>query len=197
MTNINTIWYDLKYCAYMLVLYFYTWFKYAMSYAPRTQTTVDIYVWNTMTMTMMMMRQQQQAQNEEEHLLFYVLCGDESILVFRDAQRMRQVVALLQKEGAAAVLRRRPFRYFLEAEIVGGEGEGEDNVLPLLTRYDNGHGEFFQDLTGFALTPAHLYDFAQQRLVLQNHGSSSSSIRVTPLNSMESHLVAPGQKLGL
>lgn len=189
---------DLKYYAYKIVLYFYSWFKMSYSYwlvAQNTTAVVDTYVWNSRNHTMRRYKEtttetQQQQQEEEEHLLYYVLF-DGSILVFQDAQRMREVVGKLQQQKKEEVLNRRPFRYFMEAEI-GTEKTLEEDVLPLLTSYDDGHGTFFRDLTCYALTPADLYNFNSGRHVIYDSGEF---LRVTPLATLEPKVIASRQKI--
>lgn len=187
---------DLKYYAFKIVLYFYSWFKMSYSYwlaAATTQNTlpVETYVWNNHNQTMRRYKEQQQ---QEEHLLYYVLF-DGSILVFQDAQRMREVVDILQqrqqKEEEAGLLQRRPFRYFMEAEI-GTEKTLEEDVLALLTSYDDGHGTFFYNLTRYALTPADLYNFNSGRHVIYH---DDEFLRATPLATLEPKIIASRQKI--
>jgi hypothetical protein len=174
----------------MLVLYFYSWFKlsylYALLYAPLLPTT-QTYVWHKKVMQLLL-HEEEEEEEEEEKPLYYVLI-DGSILVFKDALVRRQVVALLQKEGPAA-LHRRPFRYFMEAES-SSSSSSCSNILPLLTRYDNGHGTFFKELTHYAPRPSELFDFDRKRFVCQNN----EVLRVVPLATLEPQTVSPGQPM--
>jgi hypothetical protein len=179
---------DLKYYIFKIVLYFYSWLKMSYSYWFSTTTqTINVYVWDNRHQTMRRYKEQQQQQ--DEYLLYYVLC-DGSILVFQDAQRMREVVDILRQEEA--VLQRRSFRYFMEAEI-GTEKTLEEDVLPLLTSYDDGHGTFFQDLTHYALTPADLYNFNSGRHVI--YDDTEEFLRVTPMATLEPRTIAARQKI--
>ena len=185
----------MQYYFYMLVMYFYSWFRmsfiYSFLYTPTPTPIVQVYVCDNQTQTMRPWQEQEepeeqeQEQEQKEQLTYYILC-DGSILVFKDAQIMHYYYHILSTTPGGS-LHRRPFRYFMEAECSDGV-----DVLPLLTRYDNGHGTFFQDLTHYALTPMDLYDFDNQRFVFINN---NILLHITPLNTLEPRTIALEQQI--